>query len=219
MKLPRFRSKLLYWLIGLVVIAMLCAFWAPQIRQQQRVAKDKQWYLDMEAHGAELTNFSPPGGQAVTTVSFKDCAKFSGDSAKLLATSLRQIVAVAIVPCSRANDETLAPLGTLKSLRWLALDSTQVGTDGLPFCADLVNLERIDLRNTLIDGRAIEVLAKLPKLQAIYLSGTQITDQDIVPLKAHPSLAYIDLRRTLVTKEGAKILRTIPNRERTWIGD
>jgi hypothetical protein len=215
--------KLRYWLVAFVALAVVFALAAPSVRDyiqaKQKHAEWVHWLREIHAHGGWLGEMRHNGGPEMITVFVSDCKKFSK---QLIQTTTELPYTVHVFDAARRaciDDRTLAPLSTVKSLRWLSLRSTNVGTDGLPFVAGMTELERIDLAFTKIDGRALQVVAQLPNVRSLDLSYTRISNDDLVVLAGHAKLEQLDMSGVSLQPGFADVLLAIPNLRTVYMFD
>jgi hypothetical protein len=77
------------------------------------------------------------------------------------------------------NDQGLAKLAKLGSLKELRLDRTLVTDAGMKEVPRFANLGKIVLKNDAITDRGLDALSKAPKLISIDLDNTDITDSGL----------------------------------------
>ncbi|MEO5890881.1 MAG: c-type cytochrome domain-containing protein [Ferruginibacter sp.] len=70
-----------------------------------------------------------------------------------------------------------------KQLVWLRLDNTNAGDDLAADLAQLTNLTRLNISNTLLTGKGLQQLTTLRELRYLNLSGTKITAGALKQLK------------------------------------
>jgi hypothetical protein len=90
------------------------------------------------------------------------------------------------------GDESLQHLESLRNLRLLSLDRTQVSDDGLEHLRGMNNLEQLNLSNTRITDAGLQHLKGLTNLSSLDLRGTEVTDEGIEKLRqALPTCRFL----------------------------
>jgi len=108
--------------------------------------------------------------------------------------------------------DVLLDLGSLTSLKWLYLRSTQVTDAALEHLKGLTGLERLYINGTQVTDVGLATLKGLSSLEKLYLNNTQVTDTGLEHLKGLTSLKRLELNDTQVTAEGRALLRkALPN--------
>ncbi len=109
----------------------------------------------------------------------------------------------------RIKDDDLAELKNRHDFKVLALDHQQVTGAGLRYLKDL-NIELIEMQDTLVNGAGLKEVAKVKSLTELVLDNTMVVDADLKPLTKLPKLRLISLMHTRITNQGLKILSEIP---------
>lgn len=92
------------------------------------------------------------------------------------------------------TDDDLASFSATTTLRWLMLESSEVGDAGVIAVATAAkDLEYINLSSTKITDTAVRVIAKLPRLRWLRLHGTHVTAQVLEALSSSTSLEILEL--------------------------
>jgi Leucine-rich repeat (LRR) protein len=107
---------------------------------------------------------------------------------------------------SRANDEALAVIGSLKTLRTLDLSYTKISDAGLKGLAGLSGLEVLKLNNTEVTDAGVRHLAGMAGLQTLHLDDTRVGDDGAKALAGLKALRGLRLGRTKVGDVGVKAL-------------
>lgn len=91
-------------------------------------------------------------------------------------------------------------IGTLKELRRLRLNGTNISARALEKLKNLTSLERLDLENCKrVGDDAVSVLASLPALRHVELSGTGISEKGLTELRRlKPSIQVFSTRGSLL---------------------
>ncbi len=108
---------------------------------------------------------------------------------------------------SAANDETLAALTGLKSIKRLTLNNTKVTDAGLAHLSGLASLEKLYLVDTKVTDAGLAHLKGLANLQVLSVAGTQVTDAGLAPLKGLKNLREVYVFGTKVGDAGVKTLK------------
>jgi hypothetical protein len=105
-------------------------------------------------------------------------------------------------------------LKSLKELRELNFQDTNITDDDLEYIRGLTNLESVSLAGTRVTDAGLKHLKGLKSLQGLGLSSTKITDAGLEHLKELTSLTELGLTETKVTDEGIKkFQRALPKCE------
>ena len=108
------------------------------------------------------------------------------------------------------NDEGMASIGQMKSLRVVTLDGTGITEPALAHLSRLRNLEYLTLANTKIVGSGLLWLMPLPRLTHLELSNTGLDSVQLEQLVGHSSLEYLSLEGLAVTSHDLRALSTLP---------
>ena len=99
------------------------------------------------------------------------------------------------------DDDGMASINKLTSLKALLLDHLWISEVGLTDLADLKNLEELYLAKTLIDDASLAVLTQHPKLKKLRISQTQISDAGLESLVALENLTDLDLSENSIISD------------------
>jgi len=109
------------------------------------------------------------------------------------------------------NDIALL-LSIKKQLVWLNLGGKKISDTLLTPIAQLVNLTRLQLDNTLITDHGLASLRSLSNLQYLNLVGTKVTGKGVAQLKDLPKLQAIYIYKTFITaSEWPTLKSNFPN--------
>ena len=109
------------------------------------------------------------------------------------------------------NDIALL-LSIKKQLVWLNLGQKEIPVSLLTPIAQLTNLTRLQLDNTLITDKGLVSFKSLVNLQYLNLVGTKVTPQGVIQLKSLPKLQAIYLYKTFINSSDWSILKNnFPN--------
>jgi hypothetical protein len=100
------------------------------------------------------------------------------------------------------DDQALAPLADLPSLRWLELSLSQVGDAGMSQVARLSRLERLGLENTRVTDQGLAALRRLRRLECLYLDSTAVTPAGLAALRAALPGCRVETGGPLVSGDG-----------------
>lgn len=115
------------------------------------------------------------------------------------------------------KDESMAQLGRLTSLRWLALWGTGISDAGVENLRPLTQLRSLMLGNTKITDKSLEVVKGFDRLESLQLENTLITDDGLANLSALTRLKHVKLGRNNITDEGMEHIKGLTNLENVWI--
>src|SRR6185437_733495 len=90
------------------------------------------------------------------------------------------------------TDEGMAGLANLKDLRRLMLRDSLVTDEGLKYLKDLPNLEELDLSGARITDKGIAYLGGLKSMRRLNLLGASATDASMDVLAAMPKLEVVN---------------------------
>ena len=110
---------------------------------------------------------------------------------------------------TKATDNDLKALATLKDLQWLTLSQTVVTDAGLKELALLPALQVLELQGTRVTDAGLKHLAPLNGLRELYLIETKVADAGLKDLSPLQSLTILDLTATRVTDAGLKNLKDL----------
>ena len=122
---------------------------------------------------------------------------------------------------ARLEDDSLASLGLVASLRVLKLDDTAVTDAGMVHIGALKSLQGLFLGRTRVGDAGLVHLKQLQVLRKLSLGKTLITDEGLGRLAALTSLDELWLGHTAITDEGLAHLSTFPALQRVhlmWTG-
>jgi hypothetical protein len=100
----------------------------------------------------------------------------------------------------------LRHVGTLANLRDLSLSLTQVSDDGLPHLAGLVQLRELDLSSSQVTGIGFAHLGRLANLARVNLHNTPVNDAGLAEIAKVPVSERLWLMHTRFTDAGAQAL-------------
>jgi hypothetical protein len=106
----------------------------------------------------------------------------------------------------RVTDAGLPYLAQLRNLEALYLSDTGITDAGLPYLAQLRNLETLHLAETKITGSGLFHLADLPKLTELDLSSTKVTGERLVGIPGMARLRGLNLYGTHLTSRSLQFL-------------
>ena len=115
---------------------------------------------------------------------------------------------------SQLSDEGLATIGTITTLKYLALASPRITDAGLQHLSGLKNIENLLLGGTSIGTDGLAHLVDLPLVNWLDLTGTKAADSSLALMPRFRSLEGLVLRQTGVTDEGLPHLMQVPKLKR-----
>ena len=120
---------------------------------------------------------------------------------------------------TKAGDDVVAHVASLRTLRALTLSRTKVTDAGLRHVSRLRQLQALSLNDTRVTDAGLVHLTRLTRLKHLGLSGTAVSDAGIVDLKSLAHVEALNVTDTAVTQEGAARLRaSLPRTEVMWFG-
>jgi hypothetical protein len=109
----------------------------------------------------------------------------------------------------RLDDEALAHVACLRSLRLLKLDFTRVGDEGLARVRELTQLEMLYLYGTRVTDAGLKHVAQLRALRRLDLGGTRVSDEGLVHLRGLSELEELALARARLSDAGLAHLESL----------
>lgn len=140
-------------------------------------------------------SYEGEGGGRLTSITIPDASNVSSDDVALFGR-LQGLTKLHILNCRSLDDEMVASLAGLSTLRSLALTNTAI-TDGAvqTIAESFPELTELDLSsNTGLTGGAMKSIASLEKLEQLILVQTRFNDLHTRRLKTLPNLRVLDLR-------------------------
>ncbi len=117
------------------------------------------------------------------------------------------------------NDDGLQYIAGVQSLEVLNLYGLKITDKGLAYLKDLKNIRQLNLLGGPITDEGVEVLAGFPKLEELNLYRSEITNSGLARLKALKSLTNLDMRYSLVTHAGISDLqKSLPDCKIDFVG-
>lgn len=116
------------------------------------------------------------------------------------------------------NDEGLAEISSLSSIRQLILMDNGISSSGIRSLAGMNYLEVLFLSRTNIEDSYMAPLAEMPSLVVADLSRTALTDEGIQALSCSGTVRYLVLEDTRITDEGLRHLSSMPSLEGLYLG-
>ena len=101
-------------------------------------------------------------------------------------------------------------IAAMKNLEKLNLRDTMITDEGLGALAGLSKLTDLDLYGTKISDAGMGHLAALPNLKRLNLQGAGITDAGLDPILKLTQLEELNLYRTMITNAGLEKLARLP---------
>ena len=124
---------------------------------------------------------------------------------------------VNVVPFNKASLQALKNIN--EQLVVLKLTNLPVNDNDLKIVADLKNIKKLNVENTLITDDGMAYLKQLPQLEQLNLYGTNISDEGIIQLAYLKNLSVLYLWKTKVTLRGIEAFKKINSRVKIEIGD
>ncbi len=114
-------------------------------------------------------------------------------------------------PGSQVNDEDLARLSDIPSLKVINLKSLTLITDsGFRHLLQLEDLSYVMASHSTLTDEGLSYLSRIEQLKALQLNGTRITDAGLASLVVLSNLSSLDVGQTAVTGEGIARVRSLP---------
>ncbi|MHC4753804.1 MAG: M56 family metallopeptidase [Planctomycetota bacterium] len=114
---------------------------------------------------------------------------------------------------NKVNIGSLAPIGSLKKLKALNLQSTSFNSEDLSYIAGLEELEVLRLGDHKLRDESMQYVGELPKLQWLSLWGTGISDEGLKHLQNSRNLTFLALNNCDITNEGLSYLNNMTKLE------
>jgi hypothetical protein len=124
---------------------------------------------------------------------------------------------VNVVPFNKASLQALKNIN--EQLVVLKLTTLPINDNDLKIVADLKNIKKLNVENTLITDDGMAYLKQLPQLEQLNLYGTNISDEGIIQLAYLKNLSVLYLWKTKVTLRGIEAFKKINSRVKIEIGD
>lgn len=116
------------------------------------------------------------------------------------------------------NDDGLAEISSLSSIRQLILMDNGISRSGIQSLAGMNYLEVLFLSRTNIEDSYMSLLSEMPSLVVADLSRTPLTDAGIHALSSSSTVRYLVLENTRITDEGLRHLASMPSLEGLYLG-
>lgn len=145
--------------------------------------------------------------RSLKQLSLNDCKnvtslKFLRGMSKLEAIGLRE---------TSLPDAALKELQYCPHLKYIDLDSCNVGKQTLATLSEMRALQSMALGNTEVDSNDLTAFSNCRHLRIVSLRRTEVTDSVFNTLAKFPDLAYIDLRETPVSGSQVSVLKNHRN--------
>ncbi|HVX13111.1 MAG TPA: hypothetical protein VHC22_18145 [Pirellulales bacterium] len=112
---------------------------------------------------------------------------------------------------SKVSDDDLQCLEKLPGLKFLWLQDTHVGNDGIAHLKSCLHIQELYLANTKVTDDGLASIAGLRKMKFLSLSGCHITDAGLIHLQGMTNLQRLDMPNTGVTPRGvAELQKSLP---------
>ena len=130
----------------------------------------------------------------------------SNDGLKHL-TACRKLEDIDLSENSLLNDDGMAHVGAITSLKRLNLWRVSVSDSGTAKLAPLTNLEWLNLDNTQLSDAGLPALKDMNRLTFLHLGSTSISDTGLPSLEHLTTLKDLKVTRTAVTEAGVTELK------------
>lgn len=113
------------------------------------------------------------------------------------------------------DDEAMADVAKLKSLKALMLDYLWISEEGLAKVTKLDNLEELYLAQTLVGDDALAVIKQMPRLKKLRISKSAVSSAGLKHLVEVPALVELDISEdSQIFDEGMKHVGELKNLEK-----
>jgi Leucine-rich repeat (LRR) protein len=128
----------------------------------------------------------------------------------------KTIQGLGINGCRRVSRSGLRHIAKLDRLERLTLNKTDTDNEGLAFLKGLTSLKQLGLAGTLVTNEGIPLLEKMNRLSRLFLSDTRIDDAGVETLASLDlgMLQLLELNRNAVTDAVVESLRRLNNLRR-----
>ena len=94
----------------------------------------------------------------------------------------------------------------------LDLAGTVVTDDGMKYVAKMKTLKKLEIYDTGISGKALEILEPLsPNLTHLSVNGTSLSDEDMQHLEKFTNLTQLNMNGTFITAKGCESIAKLQN--------
>jgi hypothetical protein len=109
------------------------------------------------------------------------------------------------------NDDYLAAIPDIASIKNLSLGRTRVTDAGLAHLAGCKNLEWLDLSLTAAGDDGLKSIAEARGLKQLFLEGNKVTDAGLSTVAGFKQLEELDLSKLAITDDGLKAVAGLKN--------
>ena len=168
--------------------------------------------IEMEITGESLAEIAK--SEFLTSLDVRNCGRLAAEDYRSLA-SLKKLTDLKIGGFA-VNDEVLAVIAPLPSLRGLTIDDALLTPDGFEkFVTESLSADKLETlilgRNMSLFDAALVPLTRLPKLKRLTINGMMVTGSFLDNLAENettrPKLQRLSLRKAFLTEEGAAALK------------
>jgi len=165
----------------------------------------ESWYKDWEKFGEATGDISIPRKKEVKLEINEEAADDLSPLIKLRADDL-QMLSFGWKPVKISS---LAPIGNLKGLKALNLQTAKFNSEDFKHLTELSQLEVLRLGDQQHTDGSMQYIGQLTSLQSLALWGTGISDEGLKHLRALTNLTFLALNNCKITDEGLSYLKNM----------
>ncbi len=120
------------------------------------------------------------------------------------------ITGLSLASCKRISSDGLALLKELSEIEVLDLFNTALTDRDLEVVGRLTKLRSLNIAGTAVTSAGLSALRGLTNLEELHVGWTDIDDKGLAHLVALPSLKVLELRSTKVSDEGMREIARLP---------
>jgi len=165
----------------------------------------ESWYEDWERLGEAKSDMSIIPNKEVKLQINEEAAGDLSALTKLRADDLQMLS----FGWKAVKIESLAPIGNLKDLKALNLQSAKFDSEDFKHLTGLRKLEVLRLGDHQLTDSSMQYIGKLTSLRSLALWGTGISDEGLKHLQGLTNLTFLALNNCKITDEGLSYLKNM----------
>jgi hypothetical protein len=165
----------------------------------------ESWYEDWEKLGEAKSDISITQNKEVKLQVNEEAAGDLSALTKLRADDLQMLS----FGWKAVKIGSLAPVGNLKDLKALNLQSTKFDSEDFKHLTGLAQLEVLRLGDQRLSDSSMQYIGKLTSLRSLALWGTWISDEGLKHLQGLSNLTFLALNNCKITDEGLTYLKNM----------
>lgn len=163
----------------------------------------ESWYEHWESLGEAKGDISIPPNKQVKLQVNEEAADDLSALTKLRADDLQMLS----FGWKKVEISYLAPVGNLKDLKALNLQSAKFDSEDFKHLTGLAQLEVLRLGDQQLTDSSMQYIGKLTSLRSLALWGTGISDEGLKHLQGLNKLTFLALNRCKITDDGLSYLK------------